>query len=162
VQPPVAVCYPAGSAWPGPETKESGPMSDFWDQYRYTEPLAAELSAAFGVEFALQHTGGGCVSVQADFDEDTQVLVGSAADGPLLGQGERSGLPFQGGFRVGVSEAKSGFALSDAVDHTAVSPDDVIVLLKTALELVARHTDDTRVVWTRDIDGVVSEQIWPR
>jgi hypothetical protein len=137
-------------------------MSDFWDGYRYTEPLAAALSAAFGVEFALQYTGGGCVSVQADLDEDTQVLVGSAVDGPLLREAERLALPFQGGFQIGIQEARSGFALADAVDYTATSPDEVVVLLKTALELVARHTEDTRVVWTRDVDGVVSEQIWPR
>lgn len=137
-------------------------MKEFWDNYRYTDPVAAALEAAFGVKFYLENTGGGCVCLHGDIDADTYILVGSAADGPLLRDEERSDFPFHGGWHIGVYEDVSGYTLGDAYDYTAMSADEVVLLAKTALELVPRHTDDTRVVWQRDAAGDVTEERWPR
>ncbi len=137
-------------------------MKEFWDQYSYTNLVAAALSAAFGVPFLLEHTGGGCVVLRADIADDIYIYVGSAADGPLLTASERSQFAFNGGWHIGVYESAGDFPLADAYDYTAVSPDEVIVLIKTAVELVPRCTEAARVVWKRDLNGVASEEIWPR
>jgi hypothetical protein len=142
--------------------KEDSSVKEFWGEYGYTDPVAAALTAAFGVEFLLEHTGGGCVVLCADIDDATYINVGSAADGPLLTDSERSQFAFNGGWHIGAYESEGGFALADASDYTAVSPDEVIVLIKTALQLVPRCTEATRVAWKRDVNGVVTEEIWPR
>lgn len=136
-----------------------------WEQYRYTDPIAAALTAEFGTTFGLYNTGGGCICLEAKLEGGIYVLIGSAVDGPLLYESER-GIPFGGGFGAGVYDdgaAWTGESRSYAVDHRAETAADVIDLVKRALRMAANDPSELAGYpqWTRDSEGVVTESRWP-
>lgn len=132
-----------------------------WDAYRYTDPIAEACTEAFGTRFELYNTGGGCICLHAVFEGGIYVLIGCAVDGPLLRDREREGIPFAGGFGVGVYDdgaAWTGLSRAYAVDYQAENPYEVIDLVKRALDMSAKFDGDSYVQWSRLEDGTVVER----
>lgn len=138
-------------------------MSSYWDQYSYTAPIAAALTAEFGTTFDLYNTGGGCICLYAALGNgDTYLLVGSGIDGPLWGDEERAGVPHGGGYGVGVYREETGETLAYVTDSRAETPAEVIVLVNQALGLVPSCTDTEYVGWERNAAGEVSVRMWKK
>lgn len=140
-------------------------MNSFWDNYSYTDPISQALTAEFGTEFRLENTGGGCICIEALLEGGYRLLVGCAVDGPLLREDERPDYSFDGGYGVGIYDDRepwTGETLAYAIDYQAETAADVIALVYQAMNLMTRHTEDTYVTWTRDVDGTESEKLYPK
>lgn len=131
-----------------------------WDSYSYTEPIAAALTAEFGTEFDLYNTGGGCICLHAMLEGGMYVLIGSGIDGPLWDSDEREGVPYGGGYGVGIYREESGDTLAHAQDHRAETGAVVIDLVKRAIGLIASGTDDLYPCWISAGDGTVTLEMW--
>ena len=133
-------------------------MTDsYWAMYRYTDPIAKALTEHFGADFSIYNTGGGCICLHAEFEAGLYVLVGSAADGPLLTFDETKGEEYGGGFGAGIYSTETGQSLSDFTDYTATTPKQVIACVRRALDNVFRYHDGTYVSAQIGLDGIESE-----
>ena len=134
----------------------------YWAQYDYTRPIAEHLSKVFGVTFAAENTGGGCICIASEpMEGGLYILVGSAFDGPLLTAQERADYlarnGYPDGYGVGVYDEQEGYSKASAVDWKAQTPEQVAELARRALGLVAQATDSTYPEWVRSADGSVSD-----
>ena len=131
-----------------------------WESYSYTKPIMQALTAEFGTAFDLYNTGGGCICMHAILEGGMYVLVGSGIDGPLWDGEDREGVPYGGGYGVGIYREESGDTLAHAQDHRAETGTDVIDLVKRAIGLVASGTADQYPCWISDTYGTVTLEMW--
>lgn len=139
-------------------------MSYPWHNYRYTDPVAEALSKALGATVELYNTGGGCICLHATLEGGIYILVGSGVDGPLLYEEERTGVPFGGGYGVGVyneSAAWDGRTLAYACDEQATTGEQVVDLARRALQLASTATAGHYTVWKRHVAGEITAENWP-
>lgn len=126
-----------------------------WDNYAYSRPIAAALTATFAVPFGNQDMGGGCIFLTHDsiLEGGVYLIVGSGYDGYKRLHGQ----PDDGyGVGVGVYDSDQGYSSrAYADDQTATTPEAVVELAKKALALVSEYdaSDGTYTVWTRHLDG---------
>lgn len=114
--------------------KIEGSAADrFWAWFNdFTEPfkpVMEGLSKEFGAEFAMQHTGGGCMAIEADLEGGYHVMITDADD--VLGYWDQR--QPDTGYAVGVYllEAcdcwvKTGVAWKDGCDHPAYPGQDAV------------------------------------
>lgn len=135
----------------------------YWDQYRYTDPVAQALTAALGTTVELYNTGGGCICLHAQLEGGIYILVGSGVDGPLWSESERADVPFGGGYGVGVyneSASWDGRTLAYACDDRATTGAEVVDLVSRALRLAGEATSDHYLEWHRDAAGKIVIKKW--
>jgi len=132
-------------------------MNDF----DYTRPVSEALRLAFGSNFPPSDTGGGCICLENDAplqgsNADVYVLVGSCFDGPLLTADEREEYHDEhgryDGYCVGVYGRDTGDVLAMVTDLRAETGEDVVALLRHALQLVPEF-DGTYVSSTTGLAG---------
>lgn len=136
---------------------EAKRWEQYWNQYRYTDPIAEELTRQFGAPFTLYNTGGGCICLEASLEGGVYVLVGCACGEPL-----HSHSGGRHGYGVGVYETDTGYTLAHAADYNATTGPLVAELTRKALSLVNQHTNDHYVLWQRYTDGTETEEQWLR
>ncbi|CPR10410.1 hypothetical protein BN971_01842 [Mycobacterium bohemicum DSM 44277] len=125
-----------------------------WDNYAYTRPIAAALTATFAVPFGNQDMGGGRVFISHDsiLEGGVYLMVGSGFDGPSMTVCET--VEPDDGYGVGLYN-RQGYTQAFAEDQTATTPEAVVALAKKALALASEYdaSDGTYTVWTRHLDG---------
>jgi hypothetical protein len=131
-------------------------ITTYYGSYSYTAPLAEALATEFGTSFNLINTGGGCICLEASLEGGLQLLIGSAVDGPLLTDSERTEYSFDGGYGVGVYRTSLDEQAAYAMDNLAETAADVVALVKRAMELSRGDTATDYPVWERAADGEVT------
>lgn len=135
----------------------------YWDNYRYTDPVAQALAAALGAEVELYNTGGGCICLYAQLEGGIYILVGSGVDGPLMYESERADVPFGGGYGIGVyneSDSWEGRTLAYARDDRATTGAEVVDLARRALGMASEATAEHYLEWHRDAAGEIAVKEW--
>jgi hypothetical protein len=142
--------------------------TEFWNQYAYARPVAEKLTASFGVSFALENTGGGCICiVSGPLEGNVYVVLGSGVDGPLSTAEDRNNYAAEhngnfDGWGVGVYDHDTGHGRADVSDALA-GDDDVVEMIRRALATAAAQRDPDRYPsWRRDATGKISEGPWPK
>lgn len=138
----------------------------YWAQWStYTKPFCAALTAAFGVTWVIENTGGGCICIipTQDLEGGLTVYIGSGVDGPLLTNEERETYRAEhgryDGFGLSVVDWPNadGGTASSACDLLAETPEQLVELVKRALLLARDATPTQQRTWDKAEDGTITE-----